>query len=160
MTTIVLILLLLAALWTVMTRSLLRAAIGLAFTSAALTIAMFWLDSPMAAVFELSVCAGLISVIFISTISLTQPLTKEEVIKHMKDRLTRYWHLPLIIAVAGIILSLITIKINFCLPPAETEKDVRVVIWGLRHLDLIGMLIILLSGVLGVAVLFKETQKK
>ncbi|MDD5730401.1 MAG: hypothetical protein PHN57_04670, partial [Candidatus Omnitrophica bacterium] len=49
----------LAALWAVMATRLLRAAIALALTSVILTVIMFRLNSPLAAVFELSVCAGL-----------------------------------------------------------------------------------------------------
>ena len=74
----ILILLIVAALGTVMTRSLLRSAMGLALTSAILTVFMFRLGAPLAGVFELSVCTGLISVLFISTISLTEPLTPEQ----------------------------------------------------------------------------------
>ena len=55
---------LLCCLWAVMARGLLRAAIALATTSVVLAIIMFRLDSPLAAVFELSVCAGLITVVF------------------------------------------------------------------------------------------------
>lgn len=150
----------LSALWTVMTRSLLRSAIGLALTSAVLTVVMFRLNSPLAAVFELSVCSGLISVVFISTISLTQPLTWEEIIQHMKDRLSRFWYLPVIVVAVGIILSFLKVKIGIVLPPEETEKDVRAVLWNLRHLDLIGQVIVLLAGVFGVVVLFREAEKK
>ncbi|MFA5085344.1 MAG: hypothetical protein WC482_03165, partial [Candidatus Omnitrophota bacterium] len=64
-----------AASWTVMTRSLLKSTIGLALTSAIITIIMFRLGSPLAAVFELSVCTGLITAVFVSTISLVKPLT-------------------------------------------------------------------------------------
>ena len=150
-----LIVLVAAALWTVMTRSLLRSAIGLALTSAILTIIMFRLNSPLAAVFELSVCTGLISVLFISTISLTEPLTPEETLQHMKDRLTRFWYLPLIVVIVGIILSLSRVKLNLLLPPAEKGLDVRFVMWNLRRLDMIGQITILLAGVFGVVVLFK-----
>ena len=59
---IVLAIMLLCALWTVMTRGLVRAALGLAATSIALTVLMFMLGAGLAAVFELSVCAGLITV--------------------------------------------------------------------------------------------------
>ena len=155
-----LIVLVAAALWTVMTRSLLRSAIGLALTSAILTIIMFRLNSPLAAVFELSVCTGLISVLFISTISLTEPLTPEETLQHMKDRLTRFWYLPLIVVIVGIILSLSHGKLNLLLPPAEKGLDVRFVMWNLRRLDMIGQITILLAGVFGVVVLFKERFRK
>jgi NADH:ubiquinone oxidoreductase subunit 6 (subunit J) len=51
---IVLLFLIAAALWTVMTRSLIRSALGLALTSAILGIIMFRFDAWLAAVFELS----------------------------------------------------------------------------------------------------------
>ena len=158
--TIILALLSIAALWTVMTRSLLRSAIGLALTSVILTVMMFRLDSPLAAVFELSVCTGLISVLFISTITLTHPLTKQEMVEFIKDRMKRFWYLPVIIVAAGIVLSMIKVKINLVLPAAETETNVRFVLWNLRQLDLIGQIIILLTGVFGIVILFKESAKK
>jgi NADH-quinone oxidoreductase subunit J len=143
-----------------MTRSLLRSAIGLALTSVILTIIIFRLNSPLAAVFELSVCAGLISVLFISTISLTHPLTKQEIMQHMKDRLARFWYLPVIIIILGVILSLMQIKPVIKLPAAESVKDVREVIWNVRQVDLLGQMIVLLTGVFGVVILFKERLKK
>ncbi len=152
---IILVALVIAALWTVMTRSLLRSAIGLALTSAILTILMFRLFSPLAAVFELSVCAGLISVLFVSTISLTEPLSKAEVIQHMKERYGRFRYLPFIALGIGIILALLNFKPGFKLPAQEVERDVRQVMWNLRQLDLLGQVIILLAGSLGVVILFK-----
>ena len=155
----ILVVLTFAALWTVMTRSLIRCAIGLAATSAVLTIFMFRLDAPLAAVFELSVCAGLISVLFVSTISLTEPLTKEEKLQHAKDRLLRFWYLPVILILLGLFLSFLHPKIGLVAAPPEIEKNVRTVIWGVRQLDLMGQIIILLAGVFGVVVLLKERQK-
>ncbi|MDD2752342.1 MAG: NADH-quinone oxidoreductase subunit J [Candidatus Omnitrophica bacterium] len=157
---VILITLIFAALWTVMTRSLIRSAIGLALTSAILTIVMFVLDAPLAAVFELSVCAGLISVLFVSTISLTHPLTRLETLQHMKDRLMRFWYLPIIVAVCAVLLSMLDIKFSLKLPAPETERDVRVVLWNLRQFDLLGQIIVLLSGVFGVVILFREKNKK
>ena len=77
-------LLLLAGVWAVMTLNLLKSAIGLAVTSAILSLLLFLMDAPLAGVFELSVCAGLITVVFISVISLTKPLTSAESSKRMK----------------------------------------------------------------------------
>jgi len=51
---------------------LLFAAISLAALSVALAIVFYRLDSPYAAVIELSVCAGLITALFVSVISLTR----------------------------------------------------------------------------------------
>jgi NADH-quinone oxidoreductase subunit J len=148
-----------AALWAAMTRSLLRAAIALAFTSAVVSIMMFQLGAPLAAVFELSVCAGLITVLFISTISMTEPRTPEEKVMHRHERFQRFRFLPVIIVAIGIVLSLLAVKVNIALPPPEMETSVRNVLWSGRPLDMIGQVIILLAGVFGVIILFKETEK-
>lgn len=156
---IILIILVIAAVWTVLTRSLLRSGIGLALTSAILAGMMFRLNSSLAAVFELSVCAGLISVLFISTISLTQPLTQKEVIKHMKDRIGRFWYLPIIMLIIGILSSLIKVEPNLKLPAAGIKQNTQFVLWHLRQVDLIGQIIILLIGVFGVVILLRERNK-
>jgi NADH-quinone oxidoreductase subunit J len=158
--TLVLIAMTLTALWTVMARSLLRSAIGLALTSALLTVVMFRLDAPLAAVFELSVCAGLISVIFITTISLTQPLTTFEVTDHMRRRLGRFIYLPFLMALVAIVLVSLKINIKLPLPALEPERDIRLVLWQLRQIDLVGQVAILLAGALGVAIFFKEKKNK
>ena len=157
---IILIFMISAAIWAVMTRSLLRSAIALAFTSAIVSVLIFKLNAPLAAVFELSVCTGLISVLFISTISLTHPLSREEVIKHMKERFKKFRYLPVVIVTIGIALSLFTVKFNLTLPKPESITDVRNVLWNLRSLDMLGQVIILLAGVFGVVILFKEADKK
>ena len=156
---VILIILVLAVLWTAMSRSLIRSALGLALTSAILTIEMFRLNSPLAAVFELSVCSGLISVLFVSAISLTVPLTTKEVMQHMRARLSRFWYLPIILVAVAILFGLFHLKSDFRLPLPEAQDDVRRVFWGTRQMDLLGQIIILLSGVFAVIILFKEKRK-
>jgi NADH-quinone oxidoreductase subunit J len=152
--------LLAAALWTVMTRSLLRSAIFLALTSIILTVLMFRLNSPLAAVFELSVCAGLISVLFVSTISLTEPQVQKDVIQHMKDRMARFWFLPVLLIVLAIALCLKAVRPDVHLPAPEKAQDVRIVMWQMRPVDIVGQIIILLTGAFGVVIFFKEKVKK
>jgi NADH-quinone oxidoreductase subunit J len=53
-------------------KSILFAAISLSGLSAALAIIFYHLNSPYAAVIELSVCAGLITALFVAAISLTR----------------------------------------------------------------------------------------
>ena len=53
-------------------KDVLFAAISLAALSAALAIIFYRLNSPYAAVIELSVCAGLITALFVAAISLTR----------------------------------------------------------------------------------------
>lgn len=151
--------LLLAAIWTVMTIRLIRSIVGLALTSAILSVIMYRLNSPLAAVFELSVCSGLISVIFITTVSFTQRVSKERLLIRRRERLKRFLYLPFIIIVAGLLLMEYLKIPQFELPLPVTEPGVRGVLWNLRHLDLLGQVIILLAGVFGVVILFKETDK-
>ena len=149
-----------AALWTVMTRSLLKSTIGLAATSAVMTIIMFRLDSPIAAVFELSVCTGLITAVFVSTISLMKPLTHKEIVKLSKDRIKRFWYLPVIIVIAGVMLIFLNIPADLKMPAKAVDNDVRNVLWNSRQIDIFGQIVLLLAGVFGIVLLFKETKKK
>jgi len=156
--TILLIVLVISALWTVMTPRLPRSAMGLAITSAVLSIIMFRLSSPLAAVFELSICAGLISAIFISIISLMPRITAKDRDIRQKEHFHKYWLLPVIIAMAAIALNLLHLPANFNLPAQPVENDVRIILWNSRHLDLLGQIVILLAGAFGVAILFKERK--
>jgi len=142
-----------------MTARLLRSVVGLAITSVILSIIMFRLDSPLAAVFELSVCAGLISVIFITTISFTERLSKETFEIRKKQRMHRFWLLPLIIVITVVLLSRCKVLLDFSLPVPAQEQDVRNVLWNIRHMDLLGQVVLLLAGALGVVILFKENKK-
>jgi NADH-quinone oxidoreductase subunit J len=151
--------LLLAAIWTVMTIRLIRSIVGLALTSAILAVMMYRLNSPLAAVFELSVCSGLISVIFITTVSFTQRLSKERLLIRRRERLRRFLYLPFIIIVAGLLLIRYLKIPQFELAAAVHGPDVRGVLWNLRHLDLLGQVVILLEGIFGVVILFKENDQ-
>ncbi len=150
--------LVLAALATVMSVRLLRSVIGLAVTSVLLTVIMFRLNSPLAAVFELSVCAGLIPAIFISTIGLTARTTPDDLAALRRDKLKRYGLLPVILIVAAVALTQVV------LPNVEQTailgNSVRQVLWEQRQIDLIGQVVVLLAGALGVVVLVKERRNE
>ncbi len=149
-----------AAAWTVMTRSLLKSTIGLALTSAVITIIMFRLDSPLAAVFEISVCTGLITAVFVSTISLVKPLTHKEIVKLSKDRIKRFWYLPVIMTAIGIALVYLKLPADVKMPVNVAAGDVRNVLWNLRQIDIFGQIVVLLAGVFGIVLLFKEIKKR
>lgn len=149
-----LILMVAAAVATVLVSNLLYSAIGLAATSLVLTLLMFQLNAPLAGVFELSVCAGLITAVFISAISLTRPGTSDEREPRAVARLVL---LPLV--VAGVASVFLLAKFAYRLPvppPAAAERDVREVLWNSRQFDLLGLVMIILVGVFGVVILFKE----
>ena len=153
---ILVVLLVLAALATVMTGRLIRSAVALAVTSAVLAVIMFRLNSPLAAVFELSVCAGLIPAIFISVISLTRRLGPEDLKLRQKDHLKRYWFLPILVVVAAVVLSQVSFPTDVIKPATTPEPDVRIMLWSFRHVDILGMVIILLGGAFAVVALLKE----
>jgi NADH-quinone oxidoreductase subunit J len=155
----VLALALLAALWTVMTRSLMRSVIGLAATSVCVTALMFMLGANLAAVFELSVCAGLITVVFVSTVAMTQPASGAELRERTRSRLRRYWPLPLILLAAGILLAALGPGLAVALPPPEEGAEVKDILWTKRPADILGQVAVILAGTFGVIVLFKERKK-
>jgi len=156
---ILLVIMIIAAVWTVMVRSLLKAAIGLAVVSAIITIFMFAFDSGLAAVFELSVCTGLITVIFLSTIGLTKPLTDEQLDSASKEKIKRYRYLPPLVILTGIMaMYLLCLPIDFAFVQKTINADAREVLWNCRQLDLFGQIIILLAGGFGAVILFKERK--
>lgn len=153
-------LLLFSSLLTVMIKDTLKAVIALAFVSAILTVIMFVLGAPLAAVFELSVCAGLVTVIFASTISLTGNPPADEQAEKKKKRLSRYVYLPIIIVVVIGILFIAQPALNFTLATPVAESTLQDTIWHVRNLDIAGQIIVILAGVFGVVVLLKEKLKK
>jgi len=157
--TIVLVLLVLAALWASLTTLLLRATIALALTSALLAVVMYSFGATLAAVLELSVCAGLISVVFVSVISLTQRRPFKDYVTRRLSRMRRFWPLPLVMIGVGVALSFVHGPVQIVLPLPGGDGDVRTVLWNLRQLDLFGQILILLAGVFGVLVLFKKDGK-
>jgi NADH-quinone oxidoreductase subunit J len=154
---VLLTLLLLAGIWTVMTLNLLKSAIGLAVTSVVLTLLLFLMNAPLAGVFELSVCAGLITVVFISTISLTAPATDAEAREAGLKRWKRFIFLPFVLVAAGWLLCFKGLSLGPAAVP--NGEDVRKVLWVTRRFDLIGQILIVLSGVFGVLVLFKTRDE-
>jgi len=160
---ITLILMTLCALWAVMATDLLRSALALALTSVFLSIAMFMLDSPLAAVFELSVCAGLITVVFISAISMIKPEGHdrgEDIDFRRHRRLKKYLALPYLLAAACIALWLFRFDLPVFPAIDASSSTLSEVFWDERRADLAGQAIIILVGVFGIVVLFKEFIKR
>ncbi len=148
----------------IMLRDLLKASIALAFVSAILSVIMFLMNAPLAAVFELSVCAGLITVVFISAISMTRLRSKEEIAQMQKERRKRFALLPVILIVLlTAALFAIWPHLDALIPytaapmSAVTEQNF---FWNKRQADLLGQIIIILAGVYGVLIFFKESDAK
>ena len=149
---VLLVLLVVAGIVTVLVPYLLYSAISLAVTSVVLTILMFQLQAPIAGVFELSVCAGLITAIFISAISLTRPGTCDEREPNPPIKVVL---LPIVAAAVGSIFFLAKMS-RLPMPAMFVETDVRRMLWNVRQFDLLGLMIMILAGAFGVVILFKE----
>ena len=150
------------ALCTVVVKDLLKSAIALGATSIILSIIMFYMKSYLAAVFELSVCAGLITTVIISTISLTKQRNKEEAIEYAKKRNKKFIYLPFILLITGLSMFALRKYINtdYAAISIGSEPAVQEILWNVRKTDIIGQIIIILAGVFGVAILFKEGDQK
>jgi len=147
----------------VLMRNLVKAALCLAGSSACLAVILCFLAAPWAAIFELSVCSGLITVITISAISLTTPYTKDEENELIKQRRTRYIALPFILLIVGVVSGYALLNGQTSLMPvmayASTFASFKEVLWQLRQVDILGQIIMLLAGVFAVVVLFKERDE-
>lgn len=150
--------LLVAAIWAALSANLLRSAIALLFASVGLTLIFFTLRASLAAVFELSVCAGLITVLFVLTISLIQPRSETETTERCRKHYRKFYPLPVLGALVAALLWLTRAGWLgfFPVAPSVEAGDVGRILWLSRGLDLIGQITILLVGVYGVVVLFKR----
>lgn len=137
---------------------LIRSVIALLIGSVGLALILFNLNAPMAGIFELSVGAGLIVVLFILSISLTRPLTKETQMERQKKHYRRFFVLPFIIIILAVLFYLNREQwmSAFNYNQIKDTATVGEILWESRGLDLIGQIGILLVGVFGVVVLFKR----
>lgn len=144
--------------YAVMERSILRSAIGLALASASLSVLIYDMGGALASMFELSVCTGLVTVIFISGISLSQS-PKMEVRREYRDR-ERNRLLPVLLIGIGGALVLTALLLRFEEPvfALDAGASVREVFWNARQADLWGQIAVILCGGVAVAVLFREER--
>jgi len=140
----------------ILLNDLLRSAVSLAVASLLLGIIFFRMNAPYAGVFEISVVAGLITVLFILTIALTK--TDDEV---RESRLVN-WVFPLafvaFIVIDALVMKSLLGKVPALASGAEpgTFGDV---LWKGRTLDLVGQIAVILAGVFSVLALFRKRDK-
>jgi uncharacterized MnhB-related membrane protein len=135
-------------------KRLLISAIWLAITSALTALMLFLLGAPQIAVIELSVGAGLVTVLFVFAIN----IAGEEVIE-LRSALP----LPVVwasIALAsGLLIFFILRSLGFVQFPAPTADAVAVsVLWQDRYLDFLMQVVLILAGVLGVIGLLSHSK--
>lgn len=145
----------------VMVRSTFKSAIALAGASILLGILMYALGSSWAALFEISVCSGFVTVIFISAVTMTSRGQKEQDEIYEQEKHTKV--LPILMIVAGVAIIIAMVFGKFRLPyptAASVRTDFRLEFWT-EHKDLLlALLAALLAGTFAVVVLFKEEEPK
>lgn len=150
---------LLCGVYAVMCGSILRSAIGLAFSSAALSVVLYAMDAKWASVLELSVCSGLVTVIFIAGISLSRS-PKMELEKEYRD-LERSRQLPLILILAGAAMTVLALVLGFEMPEMQPDQalNFKDVLWNTCQSDIWAQIAAILCGGVAVAVLFREERQ-
>lgn len=127
-------------------QDLLYSAVGLAAASIMLSIVLFQFGANIAAVFELSVCAGLITVLFVSTVSLTKDSDQAG-----ESRLPARFLLPMLVVFGGVALAGVTwLTGHVATAHAAAPGTFTEVFWGQRSTDVLGQIAIILAGVLGM----------
>ena len=138
-------------------RDLLYGAISLAMASVMLSLVLFSFGANVAAVFELSVCAGLITVLFVSTVSLTKDSDQK-----MESRLPGWFLAPMLVVFLGIGYYLALWLAGAVVPASGAPAAVlpfNETFWGLRSTDVIGQVSLILVGVFGILAIFRVKSK-
>ncbi len=155
---IIYLLILLATVLAIVSKKLLNSAIMLAVLSVGVAILLFTYGAFWAAVFELSVCAGLITVLFVSAVS----LVKDD--EDIKENKIKYNIFPLIFF-GMIILFSITVPVyffnisNFSTFNTLKEYSVGDLIWKHRGADIIAQITLLASSVFVIKHIFKNKKE-
>jgi NADH-quinone oxidoreductase subunit J len=145
--------LLLFSILAVLAKDLIKSAIALALASLLLGIIFFRMGAPYAGVFEISVVAGLITVLFMLTIALTK--TGGDV----KESKAATLVFPVFFVLAGLIdifvMKGLLPKLQILQTGAEGGTFAEV-LWKQRTFDLVGQLAVILAGVFAVLALFRK----
>jgi NADH-quinone oxidoreductase subunit J len=114
------------------------------------------MNATYAGVFELSVVAGLITVLFISTIALTKGESDVRESKVVRILFPVFFVLFIIIDII-VMKALINrlMVVRFAAPTGNFGQ----ILWGQRTLDLIGQIGVIFAGVFAVIALFRKRDK-
>lgn len=139
----------------VLSRDLLKSAISLAVASIFLALVLFQMNAVYAGVFELSVVAGLITVLFITAIALTRG--DGDVVEAKAQRIV----FPLFFLVLAVIDVLVMKKLLGRIPAIQGGESgsFSQVLWNQRTFDLVGQVGAISAGVLAVLALFRRGGK-
>ena len=139
----------------VLVRDLLKAAISLAVASIFLALVFFRMNASYAGVFEVSVVAGLITVLFITAIALTR--SDEQLAESKAHKFIFPLFFVGLLAVDIVVMKSLLGRIPVITSP-ETGSFGEV-LWKERSFDLIGQIGVIFAGVLAVLALFRMKGK-
>ncbi len=147
------------SIWAVASRKLLTSAIMLALVSVTVSLIFFDFGAPWAGVFELSVCAGLITVLFIGAVS----LIRVEESKRPENRAV-FYALPLAVAVFAIAgwyyLPPFFAELAGWARPGTGGGTIGLALWDMRRPDLLGQVLMLAAGVFVIKSVFPRRSEK
>lgn len=145
---------LLCAIQAIRARHLIVSALWLAGVSALLAVLLFLLGATQVAVLELSVGAGLVTVLFVFAISIAGELTRD--LPSLIPR-SLAWVLCLaLVALLGWLLRPFLAGTTLPTPIPQAEAEFAVVLWQQRALDVWVQIALIFAGVLGVLGLLAE----
>ena len=142
------------AIQAIRSRRLIVSALWLAGTSALVAVEMFLLGAPEIAVIELSVGAGLVTVLFVFAIN----LTGEEAID-VRDIIHKRFAWAMLAVMLGLLVYFLVPGIDQA-AASLVKKEFREVLWGERQIDLYLQVVLIFCGVLGVLGLLSEKEPK
>lgn len=148
----------LAALGVVFSRDLLYAVISLGLLSVFTSILFYSLGAPYASIMELSIGAGLITVLFMATISLVE---ERQFKGERKLKLTYLNVTGLLIAAAiALFIGWALFKGASAEPAVISPGTLPEILWGERLLDVLGLGIVIFTAAIGIGALFRTEGGK
>lgn len=135
---------LICALLAILSRRLLISAIWLAVTSALVAVMIYLLGAPHIAVIELSVGAGLVTVLFVFAINIAGEDTKK-----LRSLLPKPLAVSAVVLAVGLAIYLILHAAGL-LDLSSIAASESSLLWQERYADFLLQIVLIFSGVLGV----------
>jgi uncharacterized MnhB-related membrane protein len=135
---------LVASVLAIVAKRLLISAIWLAVTSALVAVMIYLLGAPHIAVIELSVGAGLVTVLFVFAINIAG-----EESTRLHPQIPRQVAIPAVVLGFGLALVVVLRSVGVISLP-EALENISEILWDQRYLDLLLQIVLIFAGVLGV----------
>jgi uncharacterized MnhB-related membrane protein len=143
-----------SAILAIRTKRLLISAIWLAVASALTAVMIYLLGAPQIAVIELSVGAGLVTVLFVFAINIAGDEPVE-----IKSLIPAPLAWGLLLLAVGLAIFLMLPRLGI-LPVSTVDVTQGAILWDARYLDILLQIAIFFSGVLGVLGLLSSGKPK